>query len=254
MTLLPSAELWGRPSSVTVFAQATADEAAVQRAFTQEIDTEAAKVVASSGTAPVGGMEPPTSDVAPKELWAALPGLESRLARLEHLLGAQDTSVSSSGGVIPTLQAVEARLSVLDDAAFAELTRRAKLLALEAEAAGTPSGLSRKASLASPVGAPGLGRSEVGAADLRKLADAVHRWDGAAAALPALVSRLQVAIVSVCCARSWLKLLAWFPPQSLRVLHEEAAVFTSVLKLLYWDVLFFRRVWGDVWGCGAGTA
>jgi nuclear migration protein JNM1 len=138
--------------------------------------------------------------------------LEARLSRLERAVGHADAASGvSCGAVIPAVQQLEHRLSLLDDAAFQELGRRAKLLAAELDGGHAGSSASPlKRGVASPSagggGGGGGGSSAISSANLATMMDTLQRWDAVAQDLPAIVDRLQ----------------------SLRILHEEAALFTYV--------------------------
>ena len=62
--------------------------------------------------------------------------LDARLARVERALGTADFA-SASPTVLPALQQLESRLALLDDAAFALMESRAKLLLGEVSGGGS---------------------------------------------------------------------------------------------------------------------
>jgi hypothetical protein len=148
-------------------------------------------------------------------------------------------------------------LSLLDAAAVEELHRRAKALLAPfgaARAAGAGSPAPRTTAAASAASSVSAAAAAAGALEGSRLTDVqlvamqdtMQRWDSVAQDLPAIVDRLQAMPPVLCCTellctrarmvfcfcvakcRVFPDPEPRFPPQSLRLLHEEAAMFTYV--------------------------
>ena len=189
--------------SLLAFCKVSRAEADIQASLSAEVSAlasapsrDVATVRPASVTA--GGPRPTTTHTVPHAVTAVIAELEQRVARMERTLGSPSASTSSpplpesvlEHGVLGGITNLEARMALLNDGAYEEMSRRAKLLSTELSAASTSASHSRRADTVHS--SASTAARAVTDSELPVMFDTVQQWNGLAESLPTLVDRLQV--------------------------------------------------------------